>query len=273
MKKNITRISAALFITCSSVGFYYHHKQDEMIFKSKALERDYTYTWNAPFKEVFIPVGQKDEINALHFHVENPKGAILFLHGRGKNLSHWGKRAEVFIKQGYDVLIFDYRGFGKSSSTQGGFKEKYLLEDSECAYQYLKKFYSEENIVVYGQSLGTSFAAWVASKHSPRMLILEAPYYNMHEAALYTKPYLPRWAVGMILKFSFKTNEWIQGVSSPIFIFHGTDDDIVPYAHSKRLYEELKTSKAIEFITLDAWGHSEFYRNDLYLTKLTEILN
>ena len=273
MKKFTIITCATLIGLGTAVGSYYYHKQDELIFRNKPLARDYQFKWETPFEELFIPVGKRGgKINALHFFHPEPKGVVLFCHGQGRNLAYWGKDADLFLSRGYEVFVIDYRGYGKSSPHIKGFKEKYVLKDAEAAYEYLKTIYPEEKIVVYGQSLGSAVATWVASKHSPKMLILEAPYYNMHEAAAFQKPHLPKWLIGMILKFPLRTNIWIRNVNSPIYIFHGTDDIILPYAHSQKLYNELKDNKEIEMITLNKWGHDRIDQNDIFLAKLTDIL-
>jgi len=269
MKKYIKFFLIIIPLILLSLVSYNYIKQDHYIFRSLPLSRDFAYQWDVPFDEIFIPVGHDGEINALHFHSPSPKGAILFLHGQGKNLHHWGDRAHFFLERNYDVMIIDYRGFGKSSK---GFKENWLLEDAEAAYHHLLESFSEDQIVVYGQSLGTAMGTWVASQHQPKMLILEAPYYSMIAAAAYTKPFLPKWIIKLILKYPLKTNEWIKNVKSPIYIFHGTKDLTIPFVQARALYNEIKHEKDVEMIILPGWGHGNIPDHVDYLAKIAEIL-
>ena len=269
MKKTILSTFFVMVILFGAAIGYNYMKQEEMIFRSIPLDRDHTFSFEADFDEVFLPVGD-GEIHGVHFKTEGPRGAVLFLHGRSKNLDYWGKRARFFLERNLDVFIIDYRGFGKSSA---GFKEHWFLEDSLAAFDYLKKSHAEENIIVYGCSLGTSMAAWVAANRSPKKLILESPFYSMLAAAAYAKPYLPLWAVKAVLKYPLQTHKWIGDVRAPIYIFHGKNDKIVPFAHSELLYEKVKKSNnEVVFIPLEDWGHSHLENHDYYQVRIEEIL-
>lgn len=273
MSKILKKLSLGLLVIIIGIMTFVvclnYAKQDEYIYRSKPLARDYAFEWKEPFEEIFLPVGSSSEINALHFHTQEPKGVVLFLHGQGKNLKYWGKRAPFFLRKGYDVMIIDYRGFGKSSRE---FKQEFLLEDANTAYRYLLDRFPEEQIVVYGQSLGTSIATHVTSQHKPKMLILEAPYYNMVMAASHLKPFLPIWLIELILKYPLKTNEWIQSVNVPIHIIHGNVDDMIPFAQAQKLYDEIKAHKKATFTTLFNWGHHDIDDNHQYQAKMAEIL-
>lgn len=271
MKKKISISCLSLLaIVFAALLFQNYRSQEKQMFQSVPLPKDHVYHWDSPFDELYIPVGEKSLINALHFHCASPKGVVLFLHGRGKNLDHYGKYAKFFLEYGYEVFIVDYRGFGKSSP---GFKEEWFLEDSLAAYNYLRKHYPEDKIIVYGQSLGTAMATYVASKSAPHLLILEAPFYNMLDAAASTKPYIPRIFIALILKYSFKTNVWMQNVTSPVCIFHGTKDDIIPFSHSERLYHDLKRDdKEVDLVVLPEWGHTQIASHQLYKSKLSALL-
>lgn len=252
-------------------GFIYHNysMQDQIIFRSTPLKRDFVYELDYPYEEVFLPTSENGEINALWFHQEHSKGVVLFFHGRGKNLSLCSSRAYPFIKRGYDVLIIDYRGFGKSSK---GYKEAWLLEDGEIAYHFLLNHYSQKEIIVYGHSMGTSIATWVASTHSPRMLVLEAPFYSMLDAASYTKPLIPEFIIKWILKYPLRTDQWIEQVKSPVYIFHGVPDTIVPLEQSQKLYAKIKHKKSTQMIILPNATHSNIHHDPIYIGKLDEIL-
>jgi alpha-beta hydrolase superfamily lysophospholipase len=269
----IKKVFLALLITLSMLtfGFIFHHQteQDQMIFKSSPLDKEHIFEVDHPFEEVYLPTIDNNHIHGLWFHENNTKGVVLFFHGRGKNLQFWAHRAYPFIKKGYDVFIIDYRGFGKSSK---GFKESWLLEDGEIAYRFLLSHYNENQINVYGHSMGTSIATWVASNHSPRMLVLEAPFFNMIEAAAFTKPFIPEFLIRLILKYHLRTDAWIKKVDAPIYIFHGTSDKVVPYEHSKKLYEKIKENKKNEFITLPKAGHGDIHHDPIYIEKLDELL-
>ena len=271
MKKLFKRSLSISFFIISGVIGYYYQMQEKLIFKAKSIEKNYQYNFNEPFEEVNINIGDTEKINALHFFHENPKGVILYLHGQGKNLKHWGQYAEKQLAYGYDVFIIDYRGFGKSTNQ---LTEKNLMADSIAAYKYLKNRYDENQIVVHGVSLGTSMATYVSSKFSPKMCILVSPYFNMIETAHYNKPILPRFVLKYILKYHLRTDTWITKSNSPIHIFHGDQDTLVPHIQSKMIMGLLRdTNIAAELYTLEDWGHSAIEDNDAYQKKIKELLN
>ncbi len=260
------------FLALSFTGSFVYHiytTQDAVIFKSIPLEKGYVYEWDHPFQELYLETLEHTEINALWFQTKNPKGVVLFFHGRGKNLAVYGKRATPFIEKGYDVFIIDYRGFGKSSN---GFKENWILEDGDTAYHFLLQHYKENEIIVYGHSLGTSIATWVASHHNPRMLILEAPFYNMISVASHTKPLIPEWLIQWVLRYHLHTDQWINKVQAPIYIFHGIPDTVIPYEHSQKLFAKIKHHSKNELLILPEAGHNNIHHDPLYQEKLEELL-
>ncbi len=270
MKKYSIILIAFLLLVFTSIITYNYHHQEDAIFRGIPLTRNYEYKLKAPFKEIFLNTSDGSELNGLYFCNDSHKGVVLFLHGRGGNLSSWGSRANIFLKNGYDILIIDYRGFGKSSS---GFKEEWFLEDAQIAYKYLQSIYDEKKIIIYGQSLGSSTATHLASKNSPKMLILESPFYSMTAAASHTKPFLPEIIVSFILKYKLPTFEWIKDVKSPIYIFHGSNDTTIPLEQAQQLYVEINNNTHSEIIVLQGLNHNDVYKNKIYRVKLQEILN
>lgn len=269
MRKIIFGISL-LFVTifASAIGYNYM-MQDELIFKAVPLSRDHQFDFEHNFEEVYIPVSQ-GEVHGLHFKADDSRGAVCFLHGQGQNLAYWGTRAAFFLKENLDVFIIDYRGFGKSSK---GYKEKWLLEDSLAAYDYLNTHFDENQIIVCGNSLGTAMATWVAANRNPNKLILEAPYYSLLAAAAHRRPYLPIWAIRLILKYPLHTNQWIKRVSSPVYIFHGRLDDVIPFVQGQLLYEEgSKHNDQVTFIPLDDFIHTNMQKDKQYQQHIAEIL-
>ncbi len=264
-------LTLILIFSCAVIGLTYHiySNQDELIFRSHSLDKEHLFELDHPYEEIFLPTLENTHINGLWFHTENSKGVVLFFHGRGKNLNFWAHRAYPFINRGYDVLIIDYRGFGKSAK---GFDESWILEDGETAYHFLLSHYQEKEIIIYGHSMGTSIATWVASTHNPLMLILEAPFYSMIEAASYTKPLIPEFLIRWMLKYHFRTDRWIGKVKAPIYIFHGIPDNVIPYNQSQKLYGEIKHDKKNEMIILPNAGHGDVYQDPLYIEKLDELL-
>src|SRR3989338_832113 len=233
-------------------AFIYHDysTQERQILRQELLEKSHVFLWKEPFEELYFHIDPKNCLHALHFTKENSRGVVLFFHGRGKSLRYWGKRAQTFLNEGFSVFMIDYRGFGKSI-IDIPISESTLLQDGEIAFEWAKKLHPDSPIVIYGYSLGTGVAAHVASKFHSNALLLEAPYFNLIETASYTKPYIPHWMIKLLLKYHIRVDKWIANVDSPVYIFHGKKDTVIPYDQSIKLVgllEDLhKTGKLFRF--------------------------
>ncbi len=235
MKKRILVIISTLLLSAVCVGIYYTYStQDHYILTARPLDKDYKFEWETPFEEKYLSVEKKNDLHAVHFKADKPKGAVLYLHGRGRNLATHGVRANHLVELGYDVLMIDYRGFGKSTN---GVSEKTLLADSLAAYTYLASLYKESEIIVYGQSLGSSLATWTAMHNNPSRLILESPFISMERMACQERPYIPEFIIKGILRYPLRTDTWIANVPCFVNIIHGDNDTLVPIAHGRKLVE------------------------------------
>lgn len=242
-----------------------------MLFQKASLPQDFAFDFEEKHEELFLETEPGAQINALYFKTDNPKGIVLYFHGRGGNLSdNWGKVSREFTSRGYELFVMDYRGFGKST---GKLSEKAICHDADSCYNYLTNIYNENQIVVYGRSLGTGIATYVASHHDPKTLVLEAPYFSILDLTPRQAPYLPRFLIPMILKYHFRTDKWIVRVDAPIHIFHGTDDELVPYDSSTRLLKLLKDKRDASLISIENGKHNHLRYHPKYQNALTLILD
>jgi hypothetical protein len=136
-----------------------------------------------------------------------------------------------------------------------------------AVYGYLKKRYREKNIVVYGFSLGSTFATRIAALNKPKELILEAPFLNFRKAT----QYYSKWVPTILLKYAFRTDQDISKVSAPIAIFHGSKDIITSCAQSRLLLAHSITTKN-QFIEINGATHHDIKNFAIYGDKLKEIL-
>jgi alpha-beta hydrolase superfamily lysophospholipase len=173
-----------------------------------------------------------------------------------------------FTSRGYDILIPDYRGFGKSTGTISS--EKQQLADGLAVYGYLKKSYPEGRIILYGRSIGTGIATFVARSGKPRMLILESPFFSLADLASHHYPLLPKALISSVLKYPFRTNIWITEVACPVCLIHGTGDEIIPFDASTRLERLIKAPHKL--IRIEGGGHNNLSDYGAYDRELGLIL-
>ena len=164
-------------------------------------------------------------------NIENSK-TILFFHGNAGSLENRTYKLNHFKDLNLNFLIIAWRGF---NGNNGKPNEKGLYEDAESAIRWLKnKGVKEENIILYGESLGTAVAVQVAQNKNYAGIILESPFTSMVNMGKKYYPFLP---VSFLLRDRFESFKKINNISVPVLIMHGTVDRIVPYYMGKKIYE------------------------------------
>ena len=238
--------------------------QERFIFKPEKLKQDFIYKYDAPFKELFFDVEPGVRINGLHFIVKDPHGLVLYFHGNSRSIKGWARYAKDFFRYNYDVVLVDYRGFGKSTGKR---TEKDMLNDMQFVYDKLANQYTQQHLIVYGRSLGSGFATKIASDNKPRYLILDAPYFSFKKAIERFLPILP---VKLVLRFHLRTDKWIAQVSCHTYILHGTKDWLIPVSNSEKL--QALNPKKITLIRIKGGGHNNLPTFPEYHNFIRDIL-
>ena len=246
------------------IGSALYYFQEKLLFLPTTLEQDYQYEFNYSFEELFLKTEDDAVINALHFKAANSKGVILYFHGNAGDLSRWGHVTEYFVAMDYDVLVIDYRTYGKSI---GKLSETALYNDGQYCYQYLLKQYSESEITIYGRSLGTGIASFLASKNNPKNLVLETPYYSILDVAEQRFPMFP---LKKLLKYQFPTYQYLPNVNCSITIIHGTNDNIVPYSSGEKL-SKLNIDD-LNFVNVEGGNHNNLIEFEAYHEAIKAVL-
>jgi pimeloyl-ACP methyl ester carboxylesterase len=264
MKKVVVRITqVVLILLIIFCGFFYVF-QEKLIFAPEKLDKDYQFSFNQSFEELSINTTDGITLNGLLFKADSSKGLLFYLHGNAGSLRTWGNVAEVYTNLNYDVFILDYRGYGKSEGLISS--QKQLYQDIQTAYDEMRKEYAEENIIVLGYSIGSGPSAHLASTNNPKLLILQAPYFNLIDMSKRLYPIAPTF----LLKYKFATNEYLKDCTMPVVILHGDKDDVIYYGSSLKLKEQFKPQDTL--ITLNGLGHKGITSTDVYKTEIAKIL-
>lgn len=259
--KLVIVISTVYILLCTGLYFF----QEKLIFHPQKLNKSYEFNFNQDFEEMYIKTSDGIYLNAILFKAENSKSLIFHLHGNAGTIKEWGKIANIYTDLGYDFFILDYRGFGKSEDKISNQKD--LFDDAQVAYNEIKKYYNESDIIVSGYSIGTGIASWLASKNNPKLLILQAPYYNLTDVMKHHLPFIPTF----ILKYRLETNKYIKDCNMPVVIFHGTKDKTIPYSSSLKLKEE--NNDKVSLISLKGESHTSITKSENYKNELKIFLN
>ena len=157
---------------------------------------------------------------------------LVFFHGNAGTLENRIHKINHFKEMNINFLIISWRGF---SGNLGKPSEKGLYEDGESAINWLKgKGLKDNDIVLYGESLGTGIVTHVAQNRKFAGIILESPFTSMVDAAKNVYPYFP---IRFLLKDKYESDKKIKNFKSPILIMHGEADKIVPFWMGKKMYE------------------------------------
>ena len=265
-RKIIFRWIKIIIILYSAIGIALYYLQERFLFHPEKLSAAYIYHFKVPFEEVNIPFNKTDTINMIKFFPKDSirRGVVVYFHGNKENIERYAKFADNFTKHGYEVWMEDYPGFGKSVGER---TEKKLYEEAVQVQKMAASKYGKDSIILYGKSLGTGIAAYVASATICKRLILETPYYSI--PALFGC-YAPIYPTTAMSNYKIPTNEFLEDVKCPVTIFHGTDDGVVPYRCAARLKTALKSTD--EFIMIEKGTHHNLNDFPLFQHKLDSLL-
>ena len=214
-----------------SICLFFYFFQHYFFFRPEILPKHFTYKFPFPFEELNFSVEDGGNINAIYFKVPKSRGIVFYLKGNSRSIKGWGKFAKDFLSNGYDFIMMDYRGFGKS---KGHRNQTTLFNDAQFMYQWINESYPESKIILYGRSLGSGVAARIAGWHHPRMLILDSPYFSFYHNIRRYLFYIPlRW----LMRYDLRTDIYLETSDCPVHIIHGTQDRLIPFAQSIRLKE------------------------------------
>ena len=208
-----------------------------------------------------VKIKTKDNIELLGwYHKKNSKNykTILFLHGNTGSLENRIHKINHFENMNINFLIIAWRGF---SGNKGNPTEKGLYEDAESAINWMKSEGIETNdIIVYGESLGTGVATEIAQNSNFAGVILESPFTSMIDAAKNKYPFFP---IRFLLKDKYESDKKIKNIKSPLLIMHGEADKIVPFWMGKKMYDIANEPKYSYFTKHD--NHMMEYDENLLI--------
>jgi alpha-beta hydrolase superfamily lysophospholipase len=260
-------IIVIIFIAYVAISIALYYLQDYMLFKPEKLSKDFQFNYdNQEFKEYNLETRDGAIINGIRFFPKGEsKGVVLYLKGNSKSIKGWGKFAVDFTRHGYNVFMVDYRGFGKSTGRRS---QKAIKRDLQEVYNKIKELTTEDRIILYGRSLGSGFAAKLASMNNPKMLVLDAPYYSLTKVTARYAPFMP---LSILIKYPLPTYKWLKYVQCPIHIIHGTNDTLIPYKTSVKLSQVNPSLTKLH--TVIGGGHKNLNNFESYHKMIHEILN
>lgn len=196
--------------------------QKKLLFKNTVIPKDQRLDYSDYFEELYLNPEGDIKLHALYFPAKNPKGIVFYLHGTRGHLAKSGSVAPMFLTRDFSVFMYDYRSYGKSN---GSPTQVNMYSDALMAFDFVMNQYAPERIVVYGHSLGTGIASYLASQRAANATILDAPYLSVKHEAQRRYSVLP---MGLLIKYPFRNDLWLTQKKNPIYIIHGSNDEEIP---------------------------------------------
>jgi uncharacterized protein len=231
--------------------------------------------WRVPSgaEEVWFRNAEGLKLHGWLFHsTTRPAAAtVVYAHGNGGNLSYCGWVGEGLAARGFDVLLFDYRGYGRSEGESAG--EAGLYADAEAAYDFVTKErrVPPHRVVLYGQSLGTAAVADVAARRECGALVLESGLSSAADMAAVVMPWLPRF-VRRLTKNKLDTVSKLPQVRCPVLVVHGDRDEVIPASQGRKLFESAPEPKRL--VIVERAGHNDLSNvgGEKYIDTLAEFV-
>jgi uncharacterized protein len=224
--------------------------QTKLIFPAEKIPAGETFSANKGGEEVSIKTEDGVILSAIRYANFKSPRIILYFHGNAGSLASWRFVYNDLEYLRTDMIILDYRGYGKSG---GKITEKGLYLDAKALYDYARGLgYADSNIIVYGRSVGTGVAVDLAQGKSLAGVILESPYASLRGMIYREFWFMMPW---FYLCYSLDSYAKLPKVAAPVLILHGTKDDVIPFKYGKRL-SEAKAS-GVAFVPVAGGGHND----------------
>lgn len=248
----------ALFYFCAVIVVIFF--MDSILFLGQPLPQDYKFPFTRAFEERMLDVAEQ-KVHSLYFRDPAPRGLILYFHGNAGSLKDWGYVAEEFsVALKMDVWIVDYPGYGKSEGTIRS--EEQLFQIAEHMWIEAVKHFPPEKIMIYGRSLGSGIATHLASEHKNTHLVLESPYFSIASMVKNKIPFFPSHFVPYPMRSDLKI---ANATTKNIIIFHGSDDEVIPFAQGEQLAALVPEAT---FIKIPGGQHNNLSESGVILREL-----
>lgn len=208
------------------------------------------------YEEVAIEAGDGVTLSGWYLpgQGDHQVAALLYCHGNAGDIRDWVYAVPPFVEAGVSVLLWDYRGFGRS---EGKPSEEGLYRDGEAAWKWLHEEVSTDNLhaALLGKSLGSAVAIHIAAVHAeeaanPTALILDSAFTSMREVIANVAP-VPIELIPSL----YENFEHIPAVTCPTLVVHGGRDQLVPVQQGQRIYKALAAPKAWRVV--EPAGHKD----------------
>lgn len=237
--------------------------QERLLFHPVPLAESVVLSRESDVSERFVDVPGA-RLSVLELRRPRPDGVVFFLHGNSGNLQEWLPDGGPYRRANLDLVMMDYRGFGKSSGRIES--QAQLQADVEAVWQSVAPRYAGLRVIAYGRSLGTGLAAAWAARHQPALTLLVSPYESMQALAAQHYPWVP----SAVLRYPLRSDQALAQVRSPVLLVHGDQDRLIPLAHSQALARQAPQAR---LVVIPGAAHDDVHRFASYQAVLARALS
>jgi pimeloyl-ACP methyl ester carboxylesterase len=259
-------LAAAAAVYTTAIGYLWF-RQERLLFEPTPLHPDEKLVDDADVIERWVDVPGA-RLSCAQLKLPAPRGVVFFLHGNSGNLRDCLVDLDALREANFDVVMFDYRGYGKSSGRIES--EEQLRRDVRAVWDAYSAQYAGKRIVVAGQSLGTALAAGLGAELcaegcAPDLTLLVSPYSSMRALADEIYPWVPR----QVLRYPLHTMEHAARLKGPLVLIHGDHDELIGIHHSRALASVVP---AAELHCLEGAGHGDVHKHPGFRAKVAGAL-
>jgi fermentation-respiration switch protein FrsA (DUF1100 family) len=220
-------------------GWLYFQQPGMIFFPQRTLEAT-PADWGLDYESVSLQTEDGLRLHGWFIPQSGSDQVVLFFHGNAGNISHRGDTVAIFHRLGLNVFIIDYRGYGQSEGTPS---EAGLARDAIAAWAYLQQTrgYDQNQIIIFGRSLGGSVATRLAASVQPGALIVESTFSSARDMANRIFPLISHL---IMLRYQFDTIHYIEQITCPVLIIHSEEDEIIPFQFGQALYQAARVPKS-----------------------------
>ena len=249
-RRTMTLVLITLVVIVAALTVFARWLEPRFAFFPTAGETTTPLEFGVAFEPTTIDTADGPRLRVWRLHAESPRALVVYFHGNGGNLSVWAPILAGIARHGYEVIAFDYRGYGVST---GQPSELGLYRDVDAVVR--QPFASRATslpIVYWGRSLGAAMAAYASTRERPDALILEAGF---PDARSIVRSSPPLAFLALFSTYRFSTLEHANAGHAPVLVMHGTADSVIPFALGRALYDRLTGEKT--FVAIAGGDHND----------------
>lgn len=241
-----------VILVCVAIAVYgvlctaIYYSQASLIFPSQ-LSQPVFANWKPTLgnasEEVLLD-GRCGKLHAVIWKNTDTKNMLMYFHGNAESIASVQSLVPALLQLGYGVMAWDYPGYGRSLACR--FSEDDLLQDADLAYRWLASRGLQKNMVIFGSSVGSGLALYVASRHPGHPVLLIAPYDALVNVASDHMPFfIP---VRLLMRYPLRAEQWIGRIDAPVHVIHGLADTIISPERARALLRHAKANASVEWV-------------------------